>query len=185
MSIRAIVVIAGTVLLVACGGGAAENGTTTDPSSATSQAEPETVTTAGAASTTVASPTGSGDDPCGLVSAETVAEVFGGTSASGAPGPARNCSFTVEGGIAPAVEVFHFGSAADWDGVKAGYEENRGGVTVVSGVGEDAYQPNDVGPYELVVRTDDVIFAVAVQSGGGGPEVEEAIVALANEIASG
>jgi hypothetical protein len=42
-----------------------------------------------------------------------------------------------------------------------------------------------VGPYELVVRTDDVIFAVAVQSGGGGPEVEEAIVALANEIAGG
>jgi hypothetical protein len=185
MSRRAISTLAGVLLIAACGGGTAETATTADTGSATSQAEPETVTTVDAASTTVAPQTGSGDDPCALVSAETVAEAFGGTSAEGVPGPARNCSFTVEGGIAPTVEVFHFGSAADWDGVKAGYEENRGGVTAVSGVGEDAYQPNDVGPYELVVRTDDVIFAVAVQSGGGGPEVEGAIVALANEIAGG
>jgi hypothetical protein len=56
-------------------------------------------------------------------------------------------------------------------------------VTDVSGVGVEAYQPNDVGPYELVVRTDDVIFAVAVLTGTGSPEIEAAIVELAKAIA--
>jgi hypothetical protein len=117
------------------------------------------------------------------VPAGTVAAVFGGASASGEPGIARNCTFTIEGGLAPTVEVFHYGSSADWEGVKAGYEENRGGVTAVDGVGEEAFQPNDVGPYEVVVRSGDIIFAVAVQTGGGGPEVEAAILELAGEIA--
>ncbi len=69
--------------------------------------------------------------------------------------------------------------------MKAGYEENRGGVTAIPGLGEEAYQPNDVGPYEVVVRSGDVIFAVAVQEGQGGPEVEAAILDLAAAIASG
>jgi hypothetical protein len=120
-----------------------------------------------------------------LVSAEAVAEVFGGTSATGTPGQFRNCTFTIEGGVAPTVEVFYYGLASDWDGVLAGYEENRGGITEVSGVGDEAFYPEDAGPYELVVRSGDTLFAVAVQSGGGGPEVEEAIVALAGEIAGG
>jgi hypothetical protein len=123
------------------------------------------------------------DDPCALVTPETVAEVFGGESATGAPGTARNCTFTIEGGVSPGANVFHYGSADQWDGVKSGYEENRGGVTDVSGVGVEAYQPNDVGPYELVVRTDDVIFAVAVLTGTGSPEIEAAIVELAKAIA--
>lgn len=178
-----IAAVASTIFLAACGEGAAENGTTADPGSATSLAEQEATTT-GVVSSTGASVV-DGDDPCGLVSAETVAEVFGGTSAAGAPGPARNCSFTIEAGVAPSVEVFYYGSASDWEGVKAGYEENRGGVTEVAGVGDEAYNPGDVGPYELVVRSGDAIFAVAVQSGGGGPEVEEAIVVLAGEIAGG
>jgi hypothetical protein len=55
----------------------------------------------------------------------------------------------------------------------------------VAGVGEEAYHPNDVGPYEIVVRSGDVVFAVAVQSGPGGPEVEAAILELAGVIAGG
>jgi hypothetical protein len=53
----------------------------------------------------------------------------------------------------------------------------------VSGIGEEAFQPNDVGPYEIVVRYLDIVYAVAVQSGVGGPEVEAAIQELAGAIA--
>jgi hypothetical protein len=49
----------------------------------------------------------------------------------------------------------------------------------------EMFQPNDVGPYEIVVLWGDIIFSVAVQSGGGGPEVEAAILELAGEIITG
>lgn len=147
------------ILLVACGGG--------DESTATVAAEAAT-----------------GEDPCALATPETVAEAFGAASASREPGVARNCHFTIEGGVAPSAEVFHYGSSDGWDGIKSGYEENRGGVTSVN-VGDEAYQPNDVGPYELVVRSGDVVFAVAVQQGQGGPEIEAAILDLAGAIAGG
>lgn len=52
-------------------------------------------------------------------------------------------------------------------------------------VGDEAYQPNDVGPYEIVVRSGDIIFAVAVQEGLGGPDIEAAILGLAGAIAGG
>jgi len=122
---------------------------------------------------------------CALVPAGTVAAAFDATSASGEPGIARNCTFTLVDGLVPTVEVFHYGSSTDWDGVKAGFEENRGGVTEVPGVGDEAFQPNDVGPYEIVVRYLDIIYSVAVQTGGGGPEVEAAILELATTIAGG
>ncbi|MGH8943714.1 MAG: hypothetical protein ACRDWF_12920 [Acidimicrobiia bacterium] len=89
---------------------------------------------------------------CGLVPPETVAAAFDATSASGEPGVARNCTFTLVDGLVPTVDVFHYGSSTDWDGVKAGFEENRGGVTDVPEVGDVAFQPNDVGPYEIVVK---------------------------------
>jgi hypothetical protein len=58
-------------------------------------------------------------------------------------------------------------------------------VTEVPGVGDEAFQPNDVGPYEIVVKNLDIIYSVAVQSGGEGPEVEAAILELATSIAGG
>jgi hypothetical protein len=137
----------------------------------------ETTTTAPAEATTGLE--------CALVPAGTVASIFAAASASGEPGIARNCTFTLVDGLAPTVEVFHYGSSTDWDGVKAGFEENRGGVTEVPGVGDEAFQPNDVGPYEIVVRYLDIIYSVAVQTGGGGPEVEAAILELATAIAGG
>jgi hypothetical protein len=106
------------------------------------------------------------------------------TSASAAPGIARKCTFTLVDGLVPTVEVFHYGSSTNWDEVRAGFEENRGGVTQVPGVGEDAFQPNDAAPYEIVVRYLDIIYSVAVFS-GGGPEVEAAILELASAIAGG
>jgi len=170
---------------VSCASGA-ETTTTSVTGDVTTLAEqPVATTTAGATTTSAAAEATAGPDPCVLVPAGTVASIFSATSASGAPGIARNCTFTLVDGLVPTVEVFHYGSSTDWDGVKAGFEENRGGVTEVPGFGDEAFQPNDVGPYEIVVRYLDIIYSVAVQTGTGGPEVEAAIVALATAIAGG
>lgn len=171
------------VMLAACGGTA---GTTTSTGGGTTAPAAEEVpTVAEATSTSDTADSETGDDPCALVTAEVVASIFGASSATGEPGMARNCHFTIEGGVSNSVEVFHYGSSDQWDGVKTGYEDNRSGVTEVSGMGDEAYQPNDVGPYEIVVRSGDIIFAVAVQEGLGGPEVEAAILELVQTIAAG
>ena len=179
---RTALTLCATMLIVACGG--AGGTSTSEDTAGTTLAGPDT-TMAGSITTTAEGAEPSGDDPCALVTAETVASVFSAASASGEAGIARNCSFTIVDGVAPSVEVFHYGSADDWDGVKGGFEENRGGVTDVPGIGDEAYQPNDVGPYEIVVRAGGVIFSVAVQSGAGGAEVEAALLDLAREIAGG
>ena len=183
--------VLGAILLIAACGGTADPSSTTAGSDTTVPGAEDvttvaeaTTTSATGAITTIAGETASGEDPCALVTPEVVASTFGATSASGEPGVARNCHFTIDGGVARSVEVFHYGSSAGWDGVKQGYEDNRGGVTAVD-VGDEAYQPNDVGPYEIVVRSGDIIFAVAVQEGTGGPEVEAAILGLAGAIAGG
>ncbi len=179
-------VMAFVLAVASCGG---DGGTSETASSPTPGSGDDVTTTSGDTTTSVGATTtgaaATAEDPCSLATADEVAAAFGANSASGEAGIARNCSYVLEGGVAPSVEVFHFGSSAQWDGVKTGYEENRGGVTAVDGVGEEAYNPNDAGPYELVVRSGDVIFAVAVQSGDGGPEVEAAIVDLAGAIAGG
>ena len=177
--------LATVLLFVSCGG---TDSTTTTVSDAAETTVPETE--ADPTTTTVGSVTStSGEtvahDPCALVTPEEVASAFAASSASGEAGIARNCSFTIVDGVASSVEVFHYGPSSQWDGVKSGYEDNRGGVTDVAGIGDEAYQPNDVGPYEIVVRSGDVIFAVAVQTGTGGPEVEAAILDLAGVIAGG
>jgi hypothetical protein len=176
---------------VSCGGGTESTATavtgdaTTLAAQADSTVTTETTATMGEATTTSAAGETSTGLECALVPAGTVAAAFDATSASGEPGIARNCTFTLVDGLVPTVEVFHYGSSTDWDGVKAGFEENRGGVTEVTGVGDEAFQPNDVGPYEIVVRYLDIIYSVAVQMGSGGPEVEAAILELATAIAGG
>ena len=159
--------------------------TTTPAEAPTIEEQPETTTTVQEPTTSAPAEAATGPDPCALVPSGTVAATFAAASASGEPGIARNCTFTLVDGLVPTVEVFHYGASSDWDGVKAGFEENRGGVTEVPGVGEDAFQPNDAGPYEIVVKYLDIIYSVAVLSGGGGPEVEAAILELANAIAGG
>ncbi|MDF2729788.1 MAG: hypothetical protein K0T01_1574 [Acidimicrobiia bacterium] len=164
----------------------AESTTTSESGDTTTLAE-EPTTTAPTIEETTTSAAGeavAGEDPCVLVPAETVASIFVATSASAAPGIARQCTFTLVDGLVPTVEVFHYGSSTNWEEVRAGFEENRSGVTEVPGVGEDAFQPNDAAPYEIVVRYLDIIYSVAVFS-GGGPEVEAAILELASAIAGG
>jgi hypothetical protein len=169
---------------VSCASGA-DTTTTLGAGEDTTLAGQPVATTEAIEATTTSAEAAAGPDPCVLVPAGTVAAIFVAASASGEPGIARNCTFTLVDGLVPTVEVFHYGSSTDWDGVKAGFEENRGGVTEVPGVGDEAFQPNDVGPYEIVVRYLDIIYSVAVQTGGGGPEVEAAILELATTIAGG
>jgi hypothetical protein len=175
--------IATVLLFVSCGGSGSTTSSESDDDGATVPATESTSSTAGSATSTVGETVA--EDPCALVTPEEVASAFAASSATGEAGIARNCSFTIVDGVASSVEVFHYGSSSQWDGVKSGYEDNRGGVTDVAGIGDEAYQPNDVGPYEIVVRSGDVIFAVAVQTGTGGPEVEAAILDLAGVIAGG
>lgn len=98
---------------------------------------------------------------CQLTDAATVTEVFEGTASDGAPGAARNCRFEITGGEAESVSVFFFGADSSWDGLRQGFEDNRGGTTDVSGIGDEAFYPNDVGPSSLVVRANGIAFQVS------------------------
>ncbi|MGH8913721.1 MAG: hypothetical protein ACRDZM_04300, partial [Acidimicrobiia bacterium] len=59
------------------------------------------------------------------------------------------------------------------------------GVTLVVGIGDDAFFPNDTGARELVVSSGGQIFAVSVFTGFGEPtsEVINAVADLAKAIA--
>jgi len=183
MRTRDFIVLGVLLAGVSCGSDA-ETTTLMTGDGTTLAEQPAPTPTIGETTTSAAGETSSGLE-CALVPPDIVAAAFAAASASGEPGIARNCTFTLVDGLAPTVEVFHYGASTDWDGVKAGFEENRGGVTEVPGVGDEAFQPNDVGPYEIVVRYLDIIYSVAVQTGGGGPEVEAAILELATAIAGG
>ena len=125
---------------------------------------------------------GTAGDPCNLATPEMVATAFGGSSSAGVPGNARNCTFTVTGGSVPTVDVFYYGTAAEWDGIRAGFESNRGGTTDVPGIGSEAFHPNDAGPTELVIVAGDTVYSV---SGGFGAsdEVNADVAELATAIA--
>jgi len=99
---------------------------------------------------------------CQLADADMVTAAFEGTAGEGMPDIARNCRFELTGGEVVAVSVFFFGDAANWEGVRQGYQDNFGGTTDVSGLGEEAFYPNDFGPYSLVVRSNGIIFSVSV-----------------------
>ncbi len=98
---------------------------------------------------------------CQLTDAATVTATFEGTASEGVPGDARNCRFEITGGEAQSVSVFFFGADSSWDGVRQGFEDNRGGTTDVPGIGDEAFYPNDVGPSSLVVRANGIIFQVS------------------------
>lgn len=101
------------------------------------------------------------ESPCELADAAMVEQAFGGTVSPGEEGPGRDCRFDISGGPVAKVQVFEFGSAAQFDGVRGGYEDNRGGTTDVSGVGEEAFYPGDVGPLTLVVKASGQVFSVS------------------------
>ncbi len=110
--------------------------------------------------------------PCDLADARMVQAAFGGEVADGIEGEIRNCDFDIEGGPVLSVTVFEYGSADDWDATRDGFEENRGGVTEVEDMGDEAFYPNDAGPQELVVSAGGRIFSVTVFAGLEKPTVE-------------
>ena len=121
---------------------------------------------------------------CDLTEPAVVGEVFGEASTSEVGGAARNCTYPVSEGSATEVNVFYYGNASQWDGIREGYVDNRGGVTDVSGIGDAAFNPNDFGGYEVVVRSGDVVFAVSVFSGDPSDANLHNIAALAKRIAN-
>lgn len=128
---------------------------------------------------------GNVSSPCDLADAAMVQSVFGGTVADGSEGSARNCSFSIEGGPVSSVDIFWFGSASGWDGTRDGYVGNRGGVTDVSGIGDEAFHPNDSGPIELVAHAGGEIFAITVFNAfiDLPPETPDLVSELAKAIA--
>jgi len=99
---------------------------------------------------------------CQLTDAATVTEIFEGTASDGVPDDViPECRFEITGGEAKSVGVFFFGPESNWDSVREGFEDNRGGTTDVSGIGDEAFYPNDVGPTSLVVRANGIIFEVS------------------------
>ncbi len=99
-------------------------------------------------------------DGCELTSASVVEELSGGTVASQELDDFGVCTFVLEGAEVSSVFVSHYGTSAEWDAVVAGYEENRGPVTAVDGIGDEAFHPADTGENELVVLAGDTGFAV-------------------------
>jgi len=161
------VLLAAALVLSACGGG--------DGGGASDSADPSSSDTGGTPTMTVS--------PCDLTTSETVAEVFGGTVAEGVEGQARNCEYTVEGGAAMLVEVYYFGTADEWDGIRDGYESNRGPLTPVD-LGDEAFYPSDLMQNEYVVLAGDTVFAVNVADFTTTifPEVAELATIIADEV---
>lgn len=147
-----------------------------------STSEPDEVTAAGAEG---GGSGGSIASPCDLADAAQVGTFFSGTVADGAEGVARNCTFQITDGDVTTVDVFYFGEASGWDGTRSGYESNRGGVTDVDGIGDEAFYPNDMGERELVVQAGGEIFVITVFAGLDEPPAAaiESVAGLAGFIA--
>jgi len=129
---------------------------------------------------------GAVDSPCDLADAALVQEVFGGTVADGVEGVARNCEYLIEGGPVDDVNVYEFGAASSWDGLRSGYEDNRGGTTDVAGIGERAFYPGDVGPLSIIASAGGQNFSVnAYDAFTEAPSgTEELVAELARRIAA-
>lgn len=126
------------------------------------------------------------DSPCELADAAMVQEVFGGTVAEGVEGPGRDCNFQISNGPVDNVQVFEFGPAEQFEGVRSGYEDNRGGTTDVTGVGDEAFYPGDVGPVTLVVKAGSQVFAVDANDAFAEepPGTDQMVADLARAIAA-
>jgi hypothetical protein len=121
--------------------------------------------------------------PCDLTEPSVVAEVFGGTVAAEKPGVVRSCEYAVQGGAAEMVMVYYYGTADQWSGIRGGYEDNRGPLADVAGVGDEAFHPADAGPLEIVVRAGEVSFAVGLGLGDATGDAAAKVKELATRIA--
>jgi hypothetical protein len=181
------------VALAACGTTGGSESSPTEPAPESSPAaenhsspEREPTKADEPATDAPAAPATAISEPCDLTDPETVAAVFGGRIDAEQPGNARNCTYAVTGGSVDGVEVYYYGTASEWDGIRAGYEANRGPLTDVPAVGDLAYHPGDVGASELVVRSGEVVFAVglsgALSDDAAAPKVKQLAVRVAESV---
>jgi hypothetical protein len=184
LPVRVVLAAVGVAsLLVACASGAGGgSGAGSSPDVVATPASSSADSAAPAASAGGGGGGTSGTDPCNLATPEMVAAAFGGSSSAGVPGVARNCTFTVTGGSVPTVDVYYYGTAGEWDGIRAGFESNREGTTDVAGIGSQAFHPNDAGPTELVIVAGDTVYSVSAGF-GASDEVNADVAELATAIA--
>jgi hypothetical protein len=181
-----VLLLALTVFVVACGSSGGTPNAGGSPNSGGSADGGSTPSAGGSPDAAASAATGgggtAGTDPCNLATPDMVVAAFGGTSSDGVPGVARNCTFTLTGGSVPSVDVFYYGTAPEWDGIRAGFEDNREGTTDVSGIGSQAFHPNDAGPTELVILAGDTVYSVSAGF-GASDEVNADVAELATAIA--
>jgi hypothetical protein len=163
--------LAATILLglSACGDSDSPDA---DPAAATS---PDTKSADPASS-------GAPTEACDVTDATTIQSVFGGVVGDGTPGHARDCVYIIDGGAATNVHVFYYGTAAELGGIKSGYQANRGPLSDLSGIGDDAFSPGDVGANEVVAQAGDTVFAIGI-SAVDAKEITPEVTELARRVA--
>jgi hypothetical protein len=122
-----------------------------------------------------------------LATSATVGAVFGGVVSAQfdsqtfteMAGEVRRCMYTLEGASTSFVEVDYLGAADAWPGVREGYDEFRGPLIDVDGIGDEAFHPT--GRQHLVVLAGDVVFSVDTFEMEGS---EEEVLELARRIAA-
>jgi hypothetical protein len=142
-------------------------------------------------STETSEPTVEGSDgelgPCDIASTELVTAAFGGKVETGIEGYADNCTYGISGGAGSVakVDVFHLGSADQWEEIRRRDEETAGGTVDVEGIGDRAYQLGYHGVRDIIFQTGGKIYKVQA-FGGATPEqladIGPAVVSLALKI---
>lgn len=173
-------------LLTSCQSERADPSTTPVPSAADTATS---VATTGATKTTEPAVAGSDGEPgpCDIASTELVTAAFGGTVEVGIEGYADNCTYAISGGAGsvPKVDVFHLGSADQWEEIRRRDEETGGGTVDVEGIGDRAYQLGYHGVRDIIFQTGGEIYKVQAFGGATPEQLEEvgpAVLSLASKI---
>jgi hypothetical protein len=123
--------------------------------------------------------------PCDLTEPSVVAEVFGGTVDGGEKPFSNFCSYELQATTVEAVSVTRYGDRSSWSGLRDLFKEQRGPLADVSGVGDDAFNPGDVGDREVLVLAGNVVFSVGVMGDTtrtAGPKVTELARRIADSL---
>lgn len=117
---------------------------------------------------------------CDLVEEDTVAEIFGGHPRGARPGSfPGTCSYTLEDRPGLEVLVSDMGRPRQWSRVRQAAAATRGGVDDLAGLGAKAFVPRDSDGREVVVRTGNMIVAIAA----AGPITEPGLAASVEQFA--
>jgi hypothetical protein len=118
-----------------------------------------------------------------------VEAAFGGTVETGIEGYADNCTYWIAGGAGSVqkVDVFHVGSADEWEEVRRLHEKTAGGTTDVDGIGDRAFHPGYHGVRDIIFETGGEVYSIVAFGGATPEQLEEvgpAVLSLASMIAA-